>query len=180
MSRDDAINGSVVTLTWGDMMLCANVGIMRRTSGIFKKRTGRYGAATHGRHWWGIDIESCVAEYAVSRFCNLTWDGMIGRTDIIDVGGLVQVRSTEKSSNRLMLQDPDEDEQPFVLAIVQSNVIMLAGWVFAKEGKKKEYWETHKDQQTGRDRSAYFVPHNGMRPMDELLLWLDKTKPRSA
>lgn len=154
---------TIVRLNELEMYLCAQIAAMRMTRNMRDGRRERYGAAgTEGpfeRHLFG-----CYGEMAVAKRFNLFWAGTFGDFDAVDVGGKVQVRATARPDRRLILHDDDDDAHPFVLALAHDLPnIVLRGWLFARDGKRKEFWD---DPQGGRP--AFFVPQSALLDIAQL------------
>jgi hypothetical protein len=155
-----------IKLTAAQLIIAANVGVMRRASNAVKQIQPRYGAS-NGAGSWEMDIVACQAEFAVAKYCNLFWDGAVNNFSARDVGGLVDVRSRTKSHYQLILHPADPDNVPFVLVFGAPPIFELSGWLFARDGKIDKFWS---DPAGGRP--AFFVPKDVLRPMPELLQWL--------
>lgn len=148
-------------LTTSDLYLAAQAGIMRRISAIKRKRCEPFG--TPKSDLWGIDIESCIAEYLVARAFNLAWIPYRQNPKEIeaDVGTNVQVRSTSLENGSLILHKEDKDTDIFVLVIGQSLDKRIAGWIEGRNGKTESFWQT----KTGRP--CYFVPQSHLRSIED-------------
>lgn len=155
------MSNAVVVLNWAQMKLGAEVGMMRSLSAIFNDREGRYGAETGAS--WQKDVTSAQAEMAVAKHFNLYWDGAIGDFGAKDVGGIIQVRSSEKPDHDLCLHPQDLDNDPFVSVLVEGRRFTLHGWAFAEQGKKKKFW---RDGLKGRP--AFWMPRSALSPIDSL------------
>jgi hypothetical protein len=121
-----------------------------------------------------IHIDGAIAEYAVAKALNLEWTGKlysasewgkIRRSNKDkDVGGF-GVRASRHPSGRLILHPWDDDSTPFILVILFENEAVLKGWVYAKDGKKDEYW-----LDVGYGRPAYYVDSKALRHDWEYLM----------
>lgn len=154
----------VITLSSAEMMVAANVATMRGVQNLKRRVAERHGSSMNiSQGFIEPNVSSCMAEMAVAKALGLYWSGEIGNYKARDVGGLVDVRSSRRASNHLILHDDDPDDVPFVSVSVAEPEFTLHGWVLARDGKRKEFWRTD----TGR--AAYFVPRSALRPMDELM-----------
>ncbi len=141
-----------VVLNWSQMLQAVIVGGMRMTSDIKKGSELKYGQ--EGRSW-DEEIESCCAECAVARHFNIFWDGAIGNYLADDVGEY-QVRHTKHAAGRLILHPADKDDRIYFVVRGSGGEYSIGGWLYARDGKKPEYWENP----TGKkDRDAFFVPN---------------------
>lgn len=144
-----------VTLSPPEMIVAAQVGVMRRVKAITVNRKPRYG---FDQEPWGSDIESCGAEMAVAKVVGSYWspDMVPGPGDVGDI----EVRSSPKPDARLILHEQDSDEALFVLVTGCLPEFEIVGAIVGAEGKKQSYWT---DPGTGRP--AFFVPQEALRPL---------------
>ena len=103
-----------VRLTWGEISRCGLVALSRATSNLKIGRKDAYGAEKDGglgfdKHWIG-----CMGENAVAKHFNVYWRAT--EFGVVDVGGLLEVRSTDADYKRLWAHDDDKDERPFTLS----------------------------------------------------------------
>jgi hypothetical protein len=153
-----------VTLTLGEILLGANVGVMRRISAMRTARLETYGAASN---YWQTDIEACLAEIAVAKALNRYWlnpilPGQVRGTS--DLTG-INVRSTPRPDGCLLLHQADPDDLPFVLVRGTAPTLDLPGWCYGREGKNEGFW-----RDDDRVRPAFFVPAAALHPIETLLL----------
>jgi len=162
----------IVTLTVQEMMVGAQVGVMRNMSAITNKRPDRYGYDDENP--WETDIVSSQAELAVCKYLNLYWSGLprFG----VDVGDIVDVRCVKSDSRRLILHESDSSDVPWVSVLLVDRKKMdfkLRGWVFGREGKIKDNWK----DPTGKDRWAFFVENSELHSMKSLCDWVNANRP---
>ena len=150
-----------VNLTFFEVYLAAQAGAMRRIEAIKKGRPDKYGEPSSPL--WDVDIESCCAEMAVAKTTGFYWSPAVNDPKTLpgDVGP-IQVRSTSYKSGHLLLHKADDDAQIFVLAIGRSEKWNIAGWLHARDGKKKEYWREDVRDSKGKVRPAFFVPQTSL------------------
>ena len=146
-----------VILTPGEMHVAATIGCLRQIENLGKRRSDAHGAPRDGG--WQIHIEGAAGEAAVAKWLGRYWNGALGDLDADDVG-TVQVRTTSRTDGCLILHDSDPDSRPFVLVTGVAPSFVLRGWIWARDGKRKEHW---RDPVGGR--GAYFVPQSALRPM---------------
>jgi hypothetical protein len=154
----------VVTLTWPEICVAAQVATMRRVQNMKLGSARRYGDDDFDGVWQ-TDAISCLAEMAVAKHFDHFWCGAIGDYSAADAGPVFQVRSTEWASGRLILHPEDHDDAPYVLARVRQNKVTLVGWVYGYEGKQQEYWSA---PQAHPNRLAFFVPNDVLHDMVEI------------
>jgi len=155
----------VVTLTYAQISMAAHVAVMRLTSNMKAGRKPRNGAS----RIWDMDVNGACGELATALWLNLFWCGALNNFEARDVGGLIDVRAGSKADYRLILHDDDPDDVPFVNAWVELPIVKLAGWAFAHEGKRREFW-----QDPLGFRPAYFMPNKLLHPMAELRQWVER------
>lgn len=153
-----------IELNASQMMIANLVASMRQIQNIKENRKDRYTSEQGGKvtNTWQKNAESCMAEMAVAKALGIYWDGNVGNRKAADVGPY-QVRHTEHEHGRLILHPPDNSEDVFILVIGENGNYKLAGWLWARDGKKPEYWS---DPTKGRP--AFFVPKSALYTMDSL------------
>lgn len=154
-----------VSLTKHNLLYAAFIGISRRVKGIGKP--GRYGVNNQDVGW-NIDCDSCCAEAAVAKHFNLWWDGALGNFTAADVGSKIQVRSTRWKSGKLILHKDDSDDHLFILVLTHEEPVMiLAGWIYGKDGKKEKWWDVD-----GKNFPAYFIKQSDLNDMNDFPGWI--------
>jgi hypothetical protein len=154
-------------LTFGQMMLAGTVGVTRRAAHTSRGWQQRFGAPPASNGGWEIDVMACQAEMAVALYLNLFWCASLNDFGQRDVGGLVEVRACSQEHYRLILHEDDPDDAPFVHVWAHSPEFTFKGWIFGRDGKRRDFWE---DPAGGRP--AFFVPNDQLRPMHELKEWV--------
>jgi hypothetical protein len=156
-----------VRLSLPEVMFAAQAGTMRRVQGLKEDRLQRYGGGPSPDMVWQIDIVSCISEMALAKYLDRYWSGDIGNVMApADVGKFYQVRATEWANGKLRLHPDDKDHQPYVLARVLHQTVTFVGWLYAREGKKPQYWKAI--QPSRPERVAYWVPGDELHDMAEL------------
>lgn len=150
----------VVQLDLSDMHLAAIIGVERTIDAQKSGRAGRYGKSDAPD--FAGDVNGCMGEVALAKHLDMFWSGTLGNILAADVGAHLQVRTTAYRDGHLLLHQPDNDDQPFVLAVIKLPKVMLVGWSFARDGKREEFWRP------GIDRPCFFVPQQQLRPIAEL------------
>lgn len=157
-------------LTYAQISIASMVATMRHVNNRKHGRPQRYGMT---KFVWDAEIESCCAEMAVAALLNLYWDGgTLNCYTERDVGGIVDVRWTDRANGRLILHKDDPDDVPFVLVTGTNGAYTIVGWLFARDGKRDEYW----CDPTGEGRPAYFVPQKALRPVSEIDIGLPRLR----
>ena len=152
----------VVELTNSEYLHALIVGSLRRANARENSRQNYYGAKSADAET--LDLIGAVGECCVAKHLDVFWAGAgLFRGD--DVGAY-QVRATTYDGGHLALNKADDDEKPFVLVCVNNGVGKIRGWLYAREGKKPEYWQ----DKSGRG-PAFYVPQSCLRPISELPLF---------
>lgn len=152
---------SMVTLTPAELRLCTWAGEQRFAHA---RRVGRDPGQgpTRSAGDAANDIRGCKAEYAASLMLNLSWRPEIGVIKARDVGGLVDVRSTDRPEGRLIVKPADGDEVPFVLVFVNEPQFLFLGWLMAREAKRRPLLRQFGDP-------AHFVDQRDLGTFPEIL-----------
>jgi len=148
-----------VRLSFGEVVLAANAGVMRRVNALRGGWADRFGAPADA---WTADIEGCCAELAVAKTLGVYWHAYARNPKDLpgDVGGW-QVRSTWRTTGRLIIHPEDTDAAVFVLVVGQAPYYRIAGWIRGLDAKRDEWWKE------GDGRPAYFVPQRDLIPWEE-------------
>jgi hypothetical protein len=150
-----------VKLTYPEVMSAALVGVMRQVKNLRVGRKDRYGCDPEDG--WTFHIEGACGEMAVAKATRLYWSGAIDRLRADDVGQF-QVRTCSRHSYRLLLHPDDPNDRAFVHVTGLAPNFWIRGWIYARD-KQEDWWE----DPSGKNRHAYFVPTEELRPFDELL-----------
>lgn len=154
-----------IALTSEELLLFGSAGLNRAINAMEKRRAGAHGFDRFTERWQ-IDVEGVLTEAAAAKALGLPYEPCVGELDTLDgdIGPGLQVRGTKYSSGCLLVHDSDVDDHRFILVTGIYGVYDIRGWIFAKDGKKKSLWKVYKD------RGAYWVPQDKLRPMDTLEL----------
>lgn len=150
---------ATVHLSFKEIMHAAFVGVIRRTGALKDDRKPAHGYDSETP--WEDDIESCLAECAISKHFGIYWSGAFGLA-VPDVGKF-QVRSTKHPSGHLLMHPTDKDDEIFILCIGKEGHYKLAGQIIAKDGKLEKYWE-----ERIKNRPCFWVPQSVLSPLVEL------------
>jgi hypothetical protein len=142
-----------VTLTWDEVETVAIVGVRRSIAARSKGWRQRFEPGRPKTSQWEWDIGGALGEYAVAKALGLPWDERIGLPGPGDVGHL-EVRTTRWRNGRLILHPEDQDKALFLLVVGEPPTFRLVGWIWARDGKRDDYWEEGKSGQA----DAFFVP----------------------
>ena len=148
----------IVELTPYEMLVAAQIGVMRQVQNLKEKRLDAYGAQTD--RGWQLHIEGAMGECAVAKHLGIFWNGSIGNLQDTDVGN-IQVRTTAHPNGRLILHPKDDPKDFYVLVIGENGGYRIVGGIYGELGKRDEYWT---DPGTGRP--AYFVPRERLEVLN--------------
>jgi hypothetical protein len=151
---------TIITLNRQELRAAAYAGIERRISGIAKQRPALYGADTRHNEWQ-IDVIGSIAEYAVAKHLNIYWEPATNQplANLPGDVGTYQVRSTCWPTGQLIVHQRDKANAPYILAIVENNLIHLKGWIYGHEAKQLGEQRDHHD---------YWIPQNKLHPINQL------------
>ena len=149
-----------ITLTPYELMLGSSVGCMRQISALKACLPDKHGAEAGG---WKLHIEGALGEIAAAKALGYYWSGSINTFKDPDLSRNIQVRTRSKNEYELIVRREDRDDDFFVLVTGVSPNYLVRGWLSGRESKRSNWLATH-----GGRESAYFVPHQALRNMDEL------------
>jgi len=110
-------------------------------------------------------VRGVKCEFACSIILNQYWRPTVGEIHQRDVGGQIDVRSTDLIDGRLIVKPSDPGHVPFVLMLETGNVYRALGWLFAHEAKTFPLLTSFGDP-------AHFVPQASLHPIDSLRDWI--------
>ena len=151
-----------VRLTWYEVRQAALVGVDRYVRALKDGREDAHGLEQKGADGLALHVLGAAGELAFAKATNRFWSGSIDTFSNPDVGA-IQVRTRSKHDYELLVRVKDDDEAIYVLVTGQIPEFRVRGWMFGKEAKRKEWALTHGDRP-----SAFFVPHDEMRAIEDL------------
>ena len=158
----------LVNLEWYEVSIAAQVGARRQISSMSRGSVPNFSMKGTG---WEEHTRGALGEMAVAKYLDLYWSGSVDTFALADIGREIQVRTTDKDTNRLIVRPVDDNEACFVLARGRNDHYDIVGWVFGLEAKRPEL-----SQAPGGRDSAYFVPDSALRPITELRAGIDSIK----
>lgn len=157
----NAVSNAIrVELSSSEYLQAMQVGIMRSCEDRKKNRGHAYGARREDAEM--LDIRGAVGEAVVAKHLNVYWLGT-GRFGGDDVGQY-QVRSSGWNPPFLCAHPKDIDDKPYISVYVCEGVGLIYGWMLGAEAKQPRYWA----DKWNNKRPAFWVPHDHLRPMEEL------------
>lgn len=150
-----------VKLEWPEYAMAVNNAVLKTMGAIRKGYQNKHGMVGRG---WTEGIEGTCAEVAVAKALGIFWDGGVGEFKGPDVSDNLQVRWTDKSTNKLIVRDADRDENTYILVIGECPEYNIVGWIEGTEAKQERYLFGP----NGRP-PAYFVPQEDLKPIETLI-----------
>jgi hypothetical protein len=147
-----------VTLSNAEIIQAALIGCMRTIRGKSFRDPSSSRKKQKKYSQWHLDIEGSCAEMAFAKARDLYWSGITMDTFKDGDVGEVQVRHTELAHGSLVLRPGDNDSSPFALVIGAAPTFMVVGWIYARDGKQKQ-WAQGKDG----DEPYWRVPQSDLR-----------------
>lgn len=145
-----------VNLAKHEVISGAMLGVYRRVESQFDNRT------THVKnHRWDIDISGALGEQALAKGMGVYFDPTLNTFKAADLGDVIQVRTTDYRSGRLILRKEDNPEHIYVLVINDMPRFRIVGWMQGRDMKQKKYVDNPKGQNLN---PAFFVPQNDLNP----------------
>jgi hypothetical protein len=151
-----------ITLTPYEMQMCQTVGRWRfenaegRNHGLGPSATDR----TPGR-----DMRAAACEYAASILVNRYWRPQIGESKP-DVGGVLEVRSTDLWHGRLPVK-PGDPQGPYALIFYDGAYHKFLGWQFASIVQQEPLLTGHGDP-------LHFMAQSKLMSIEGLVLFLNE------
>lgn len=149
-----------IVLTIGELHLAAQIGCLRQIESLQRNLPDKHGFDGAG---WNIHIEGAAGEIAAARALDMYWGGTVNTFKSIGDVGKLEIRTTSKKNNRLIVRNPDNDDAVFVLVVGRSPTFEVVGWMLGKEAKQQKYISA-----PGGRPPAYFVPRSDLYDLSEL------------
>lgn len=137
----------------------AYAGFLRQSDNLLSGRRDAYGFNGQG---YDAHVVGAVAEFVVAKVLDVCWSGP-GALRSADVGRSIQVRSSPRHANCLIVHPDNPDWLPFVFVTGCLLDYVVQGWLYGGEAKFHGWWrEPHPG------RGAYFVPSSALRGIETL------------
>jgi hypothetical protein len=161
----------IVILEWPEYAMGVNNAVLKAMGAIRRGYKNNHGMVGIG---WEEGIEGTLAEIAVAKALGIFWNGGVGEFKGPDVGTNIQVRWTNKATNKLIVRDADRSENTYVLVTGECPEYNIVGWIEGTEAKQDRFLFGP----NGRP-PAYFVPQEELNPI-ESLIYNDNHKNNNA
>ena len=143
------------------------IGRKRQQAALDKKRPSAHGY--NESNPLKVHIQGASAELGISLITGKEWhaylEDLAGERKPPDVGNRLQVRSTDYRSGHLLVHPSDDDQDVFILVVVNGRNLEIKGWMTGAEAKDEKYW----GDRFNNGRPAYWVPQRNLRPFKTLL-----------
>lgn len=149
-----------------EFAIAVQVGTYRQMSNLNRGRKDAYGAIEE--NGWSLHIEGACGEAAAAKALGYYWSGNMSDLAAADINSnklRLEVRTRSREYYELIIHDNEDDNAAFILLTGKAPNFTLVGWCYGYEGKKPEYYK----DPTGYRPLAYFVPHEKLRPINELI-----------
>lgn len=167
-----------IELTEAERRICRWVAAQRRHNALLLARDkGDGGRPRSADDDLTTEIRGVEAEWAASIMLNLYWRPAIGLINQLDVGGLIEVKSTDLDQGKLIIRPKDKGWAPFVLVINQDGNCRIPPrcWIIGDEARKMK--EPEKVNSWG---AAHFMAQEELWPLDSLIVavrnWRGKSR----
>jgi len=151
-----------VRLTPYEVSFAAQVGLRRQLD-----KLGEPDAHGFEGDPWGVHIEGACGEMAVAKAMNVYWSGSFGTFKKGGDVARLEVRRRSKPEYELIVRTNDRNQDLFVLVFGKAPEFLIRGWMRGADAKRSNWLKAH-----GGRPSAYFVPHDKLKPADQLEKWL--------
>lgn len=153
-------------LHWSELFLCGVMGVLRK---VIMIREGQGQCATDKPDKWAREIEGNCGELVLAKLLKVPWvprvmgedkteREQIKRFDVADL----QVRTTHWPNGHLLIKPTDNPDDRFVLVVGESPDFRVVGWILARDGMKKEYWDEN------LPTPAYKIPQQVLHGLESL------------
>lgn len=119
-----------ITLRRGEMLMATQIGVMRNINSIYADQKHRRGFVGHA---WDNHIIGAQAEYALSVFLGVPWEGHFDTFQKHDVGHY-EVKASKEIDGGLIAEDSTIKSDEKLYALVVTNPLechktfFIAGW----------------------------------------------------
>lgn len=141
-----------IKLSTYEIMMAANIGVMRQVETIKYNMKQRYGSDTETD--WQKHIESALTECAMAKYKNVFWCKRQRKDP--DVGDF-EVRASQRADARLIIHPDDFDDRAYWLVTGKNGTYTIHGYMMGRDAKHPKYWTD-----PGTNRAAFFVPQSDL------------------
>jgi hypothetical protein len=160
---------NTIQFTMNEIIVAAKIGTYREFDSITRGhvRDHNTNATRHQSIRWQNAIMGFLGEIAVSKYLNVPITSKDLHFKRLDVGNIIEVRTSDYDNPHLLLHPIDSDNAICVLVRIhypEQNlpIAYLLGWIPAHEGKQMKYW-----RHIGNP-PCYWIPSKELNPMENL------------
>lgn len=146
------------TLTSYEIWMAGSVGLSRNINSLKRGSKNTYGL--EGLNDWQIHIEGALGEIALAKTLGMYWDGSVDTFKNKGDVGILEVRTTSKHTNCLLLREKDDPKKIYWLVTGICPTYRIQGWLKGEDGMKSEFF-----RQDVR-YPAWFVPIDKLNTPD--------------
>lgn len=152
-----APEAKVVKLTDDEIEVAAICGVKRRVEARRKNLKKPNGDS--GKSGWAMDIEGAAAELAFAKYLGVPFEASVNTFKMPDVG-TYQVRSSQRTSNGLIVRRHDGKDEIYVLVLGEAPLFFVAGWALGSEVCIDKYYQ--------REWGQWLMPNNELHDITTL------------
>jgi hypothetical protein len=144
------MNNYEIILSWHEVAMAAQIGMMRQLSSMKKGLVHSHGCEEIG---WTNHIEGACGELALSKYLGVYWNGSVDSfKSSTDIPGY-EVRTRSDHAYDLIVRDNDNDKLRYALVTGVSPRYLIRGWILGTDAKREKW-----SQGYGNRPPAFFVP----------------------
>lgn len=148
-----------VRLSWTEILLAADVGIMRNVQSLRGRWTP---SAEQGfENSWTPNIEGAAGEMAVAKYLAVYWGGIVGDPKADDVGEYQVRTNASRRLDDMILRPGDRKDRIWISVLSFLPEFVICGWIAGRDGMNSKYLR----QGTPGRPDCYFVPRSALQPM---------------
>ena len=146
-----------IKLNANEVLVATYIGSRRNAEACFKERKARFPEKVVGE-LWGFHIEAAHSELAVCKYLGIYWGFGVNTFHVPDVENTnLEVRWSSREDMKVR-----PDDSGIVVSVTgKCPEYEIKGWLYTDDAKQ-EKWKYN------REPVCYFVPHNQLRPIEDL------------
>ena len=148
------------SLDYREMLSTANIGAIRRISGIRSANKPNRAVETSQ---WTRDCEAAAAEYVVARHLGICWNLGCGSSLYAGDVGECEVKHTLLDRGCLIVRPEHAAERIYILVTGEMPVYQIRGWYWGYDAKTDKYWNEMIQE------PAYMVGQEYLNDMSEIV-----------
>lgn len=157
-----------VALAPNEIVVASTAGALLHAFAKLQGLKDAYGKVDEGLH---AHIRGACGEVVVAKHFNVYWSALTG-FGVFDAAFAWEVRTAGPQREhgrppRLIVHKNAKPEAPYIFVeetTYSDTTFLIHGWCYGREAFNEDWW----DDPTHRERWAYFVPREFLRPLDTL------------